>query len=193
MVGEAKTQQDEHEVGEWMQLPEILSGKKILEVCSGADDLSLREAFLRRGAQYFSLDKNERASGDHVFGDAWQMPYPNGAFDIVVASGPLIWGRYISGADEATGNSHLINEEKSLTFIGECLRVLSDNPGSELKISHGFTLKDLAWLRRNIGFQIEDFDSHFEMISTHTDDQDSDRYGVKIPNQYTYALTIVRK
>lgn len=137
----------EKKVGEWLKLPEDLSGKSVLEVFSSSGLESMKAPIERRGGRYFSVDMYHPNDGDHVNADAGKLPYKDESFDHVVMSGPLFWGGRKRGFFEKLFNKSMLND-RSFPVLAECARVLKNEPGSSVKVASGFTLDDLADLRR---------------------------------------------
>lgn len=171
----------------YLGLPNDLTGKKVLEPFSGGIMPSEKRFVEEHGGQYFSLEKKRRLympPGTHVHGDAWRLPFADHSFDYVIMNNPTIFQR-------AEPPETLEVRADAIPMLAECIRVLSESPGSKVAVSNGLSQKSIGFVTQSLTELMPDFSEKFEVQS----EVWGPRYrkGVRLKSPPTHSMQIIRK
>lgn len=165
---------------EYLLLPEDLSGKKVLELFSGDREASLYAFVTHAGGDYRSLDLRATDIPGHTVGRAENVDqfFPAESFDFIVMNGPVVWGRYLSGAEKlllpTLEKNYAIIPEKVLAVFQAAMKLLRRQKGNHVSISGGLTTADSTKMHRLIKSKIVNADPNWFVTSPRINDYTTD-------------------
>ncbi|MGD9129641.1 MAG: hypothetical protein PVJ09_04105 [Candidatus Woesebacteria bacterium] len=153
----------EKAVKEWLQLPEDLRGKCILELFSGDAQSSMMLPIRERGGEYHSVDLGTFNGPNHIIGDAYKLGeyYPLHYFDYIIMKAPPIWGRFLTEKEFKTKKAHELHNlpdlEKIVSLLVTATSRLKEKSGCFVAIACSISKDDLTALYRVLSERIPNF------------------------------------